>query len=159
MTYPPKIGIMKTMKIKEQLQDSLKDAIRSGDNVRKSTLRMALTAIRLAEVDKGGELDDNAVLAVLQKEVKAYQEAAEDARRADRPDLIAAAQEEAEVLNAYLPQQFTEQELEELAKEVIEEVGATNLREIGQVMKALMPRLEGRATGQQANQVVRKLLV
>lgn len=149
---------MKTMKIKEQLQDSLKDAIRSGDEVRKSTLRLALTAIQLAEVDKGGELDDNAVLAILQKEVKAYQEAAEDARRAGRPDLIAASQEEVEVLKAYLPQQYTEQELEELVKEVIEEVGATSLREMGQVMKALMPRLEGRATGQQANQAVRKLL-
>jgi uncharacterized protein YqeY len=146
------------MSIKEQLQNQLKDAMRSGNDLHKRTLRMAISAIRLAEIDKGSELDDNAVLAILQKEVKSRQEAIEEAQQADRPELAEAAQQEIGVLKAYLPEQLTPEELETLAKQVIEEVGATSMREMGQVMKILVPRLEGRATGQQANQVVRKLL-
>lgn len=144
--------------MKNKLQDDLKDAIRAGDNLRKSVLRMALTAIRLAEVAKGGELDDDEVLGILQKEVKARQEAIEDAERAGRADLAEASQQEMEVLESYLPAQLSGEELEELAQQVIDEVGAASMREMGQVMKALMPRLKGHATGEQASQAVRKLL-
>jgi uncharacterized protein YqeY len=146
------------MSIKEQLQTQLKDAMRAGDDLKKSTLRMAISAIRLAEIDKGSELDDNAILAILQKEVKSRQESIEEAQQANRPELAQAAQQEIEVLKAFLPEQLSSEELEAMAKQVIEEIGATSMREMGAVMKALVPRLEGRATGQQANQVVRKLL-
>ncbi len=141
-----------------QLENALKDAIRAGDDLRKRTLRMALTAIQLAEVEKGGALDENDVLAILQKEVKARREAIEEAQRADRPDLIDASQAEIEFLQGFLPRQLSPEELEAVARQVIAEVGATSLREMGQVMKALMPRLQGQATGDQASQVVRKLL-
>jgi uncharacterized protein YqeY len=146
------------MSIKEQLQNQLKDAIRAGDDLNKRTLRMAISAIRLAEIDKGSELDDNAVLAILQKEVKSRQESIEEAQQAGRPELADAAQQEIDVLKAFLPEQLSPEELESLAKQVIAEVGATSMRDMGAVMKILVPRLEGRATGQQANQVVRKLL-
>jgi uncharacterized protein YqeY len=146
------------MSIKEQLQNQLKDAIRAGDDLNKRTLRMAISAIRLAEIDKGSELDDNAVLAILQKEVKSRQESIEEAQQAGRPELADAAQQEINVLKAFLPEQLSPEELESLAKQVIAEVGATSMRDMGAVMKILVPRLEGRATGQQANQVVRKLL-
>jgi uncharacterized protein len=119
---------------------------------------MALSAIRFQEVEKGKPLDDNAVLAILQKEVKSRHESIEDARRANRPDLVDASLAEIDVLQVFLPKPFTPEELENLARQVIAEVGATNLREMGQVMKALTPRLEGRATGDQASQVVRRLL-
>jgi uncharacterized protein YqeY len=149
---------MQVMDIKTQLENSLKDALRSGDDVRKRTLRMALSAIRFQEIEKGKALDDSAVMAILQKELKARHESIEDARRADRPDLIAASQAEIEVLQGFLPRPFTPEELEALARQVIAEVGATSMREMGPVMKALTPRLEGRATGDQASQAVRKLL-
>ena len=146
------------MDIKTQLENSLKDALRSGDDVRKRTVRMALSAIRFQEIEKGKALDDHAVMVVLQKELKARHESIDDARRADRPDLIAASQAEIEVLLSFLPKPFTPEELEALARQVITEVGATSMREMGQVMKALTPLLEGRATGDQASQAVRKLL-
>ena len=145
------------MSLKEQLQDSLKDALRSGDDLRKRTIRMTLSAIKLAEVDKG-ELDDGAMLAIIQKEIKSRQETIEDAQRSGHRGLAQESQEEIEVLEAYLPKQLSPEELEELARQAIEEVGAASMREMGQVMKVLVPRLEGRATGQQASQAVRKLL-
>jgi uncharacterized protein YqeY len=146
------------MNTKAQLESSLKDAMRSGDDVRKRTIRMALSSIRLQEVERGGAVDDNAVLAILQKEVKSRQETIQDAERANRADLVQAAQAEILVLQGFLPRPFTPEELEALAKQAVAEVGATSLREMGQVMKVLVPRLEGRATGDQASQAVRKLL-
>jgi hypothetical protein len=147
------------MTTKAELENALKDAMRSGDDVRKRTLRMALSAIRLVEVDKGGPLDESGVMAVLQKELKARQETIEEAQRANRPDLVADTQAEIVALESFLPQQLSPEELESLARQVIAEVGASSPREMGQVMKVLIPRLQGRATGDQASQVVRKLLV
>ena len=149
---------MGSMSTKTELQDDLKKAMKANDDLRKRTLRMALTSIKLAEVEERGELDENAVLAILQREVKAHREAFDEARQANRPDLEAEAEAEIEVLEKYLPQPLTEVELEDLAQQVIDEVGAASPREMGQVMKVLMPRLQGRATGQEASQAVRKLL-
>ena len=145
------------MSIKAELQEALKDAMRSRDKLRKNTLRMTLSAIKLAEVDKG-ELDDSAILAIIQKEIKSRQETIEDAQRSGHQDLARESQEEIDILKVYLPQQLSPEEVEELARQAVEEVGATSMREMGQVMKVLMPQLQGRATGQQASQAVRKLL-
>jgi len=146
------------MNTKTELETALRTAMKAGDQVRKRTLRMAISAIRLAEVEKGGELEESAVMAILHKEVKTRQESIEEAKHANRPDLVAASEAEIRVLQDFLPQSLTPEELEELARQVIQEVGATSPREMGQVMKALVPRLEGRATGEQASQVVRRLL-
>jgi uncharacterized protein YqeY len=149
------------MDLKSTLQSDLKDAMRHGEETRKSTIRMALTAIKLAEVEKISPLDEIGYLAVIQKEIKARREAIADAERANRPELITQAEKEIEVLQSYLrylPATLTQEELEDLAKAVIAESGATSIREMGQVMKILMPRLQGRANGEQASQVVRKLL-
>jgi uncharacterized protein YqeY len=143
---------------KTDLQNALKDAMRANDDLRKRTLRMALSAIRLAEVDKGRQLDEQEILSILQKEVKTRQEAIEEARGANRPQLEADAQAEIEVLQEYLPQPLTQEELEAMARQAVDEVGATSQREMGQVMKVLVPRLQGKATGKQASEVVRKLL-
>jgi uncharacterized protein YqeY len=146
------------METKLKLESDLKDALRAGDNLRKNTLRLALSAIRLAEIDRGSKLDESAVIAILQKEIKARNESIEDAQRAGRSELEEAAREEIKVLQVYLPQAMNPEELEAQAKQAIADVGATSLREMGQVMKVLLPRLAGRATGDQASQVVRKLL-
>lgn len=146
------------MVTKAQLESDLKDAMRASDDLRKRTLRMALSAIRFAEVEKGTALDENATLAILQKEVKARQEAISEAQRAKRPDLEEASKAEITVLESYLPKSFAPEELETLARQAISEAGATSLKEMGQVMKVLMPRLQGRATGDQASQIVRRIL-
>ena len=152
------MGIIGAMSTKTELQDDLKKAMKPNDKLSKRTLRMALAAIQLAEVEKRGVLDENAILTILQKEVKVRREAIDEARQANRPDLEAEAEAEIEVLEEYLPQPMTEEELEDLAQQVIDEVGAASPREMGQVMKVLVPRLQGRATGQEASQVVSKLL-
>jgi uncharacterized protein YqeY len=146
------------MNIKEQLQSDLKDAMRSGDQLRKNTLRMALSAINLAEIEKKSPNDDASTLAIIQKEVKSRREAITDAQRANRSDLVQAAEQEILFLEHYLPKAYSQEELEGLAGQAIRDVGATSLKEIGQVMKVLIPRLQGRATGDQASQAVRKLL-
>jgi uncharacterized protein YqeY len=146
------------MNLKEQLQSDLKDAMRSGDELRKNTLRMAISAIKLAEIEKHSPLDESATLAIIQKEVKSRRESIADAQRANRPDLVQTSEQEIILLEHYLPKAFDPAELEALARQAIQEAGATSLKEMGQVMKVLMPRLQGRATGDQASQVIRKLL-
>ncbi len=146
------------MDLKATLQSDLKDAMRQKEETRKSTLRMALSAIKLAEVEKGAHMDEAAYLAVIQKEIKARHESIADAERAHRPELVAQAEQEIKVLQGYLPAAFSPEELEALVKAAIAEVGATSIREMGQVMKVLVPRLQGRASNDQASQVVRKLL-
>lgn len=146
------------MNSKEKVEHDMKEAMRAKDDLRKRTLRMVLAAIKLKEVEKREALDEPETLAVIHKEVKSRQETIVDAERANRPEQVAEAQAEIDILEAYLPEPLTPEELEALAKEAINEVGATSMREMGQVMKVLVPRLEGRATGAEASQVVRKLL-
>ena len=146
------------MSLKTQLEDALKDALRSGDDLRKRVLRMTLAAMKQAEIDKHLTLDDPAVMAILQKEIKSRQESIADAERAHRPDLVAGAQAEIALLETYLPQALTPGELEDLARQAIAEAGAVSPAQMGQVMKLLMPRLQGRASGDAASQAVRKLL-
>jgi uncharacterized protein len=146
------------MTLKSDLEASLKDAMRAGDETRKRTIRMAISAIRLMEVEKGGPLDDAGLMAVLQKEVKSRHESIADAQRANRPDLVAASQAEITVLESFLPQPFSPAELESLARGAIAEAGAASPGDLGKVMKILTPRLQGRATGGQASQVVRQIL-
>jgi len=152
------MGIINAMSIKQQLENDLKEAMRNKDELRKRTLRLTLTDIRLAEVEKGGALDDPALMALVQKEIKSRHESIADAERAGRPDLIEELRAEISMLEAYLPQQLSTQELEELARQAIAEAGATSPKEMGLVMKLLVPRLQGRASGNEASQVVRKLL-
>lgn len=136
----------------------MKDAMRSGDPVRKRTLRSALAEIKNAEIEQGEPLEDSEILNVLQKEVKARRETIEGAEQADRQDLIEKAQQEIEVLEKYLPEPLSESELREIVQEAIQESGADSLADIGKVMGKVMPRIRGRAEGKDANRIVRELL-
>jgi uncharacterized protein YqeY len=146
------------MNTKEKLSEALKDAMRSRDELRKRTVRMALAAIKNAEIDKNAPLDEPAMLAILQKEVKSRYETIEGAERARREDLITEAQNEIAVLEEFLPQPLSAEELEEIVKAAIAEVGATSPREMGKVMQAVMPKVQGRADGKEVNQIVRCIL-
>jgi uncharacterized protein YqeY len=144
--------------LKTKLEMALREAMRSNDDVHKRTLRMILSAIRLAEVEKGNPLDDNAILALLHKEIKSRRETIEEAQKGQRLDLVTAAEAEINVIQEFLPQAPSEEELTAFAKAAIEEVGAKTLADMGKVMKLLIPRLQGRASGEEVSRIVRQLL-
>jgi uncharacterized protein YqeY len=146
------------MSIKNQLNDSLKDAMKSGDEVRKRTVRMALASIKQAEVDKRVELDDAAVTGILQKEVKNRRESLEEARKANRADLIEANEAEIRVLEAFLPKAMPAEELRAIVQGAIAETGASAPADMGKVMKAVMPKVAGRAPNDMVSATVRELL-
>ncbi len=132
--------------------------MRAGDDVRRRTIRMVMAAIKQAEVDRQTKLDEMAVIAILQKEIKSRRESLEEAQKANRPDLAEAAQAEITVLDAFLPEAMGADELRVLAAAAIAEVDASSLADMGKVMKALIPRVAGRAPGDQISQVVREML-
>jgi uncharacterized protein YqeY len=146
------------MDTKANLNQALKDAMKSGDETRKRTVRMVLAAIKQVEVDKRIELDEAAVIAILQKESKTRRESLEEAKKADRQDLVAAAQAEIDILNTFLPQSMSGEELRELARQAISETGASGPADMGKVMKAMLPKVAGRAPGDQVSAAVRELL-
>jgi uncharacterized protein YqeY len=146
------------MSLQIQIRDALTNAMKSGDDQRKTTLRMALAEIKNAEIDARGELDDGKVLSILSKEVKARQETIEGAQQANRPDLINKAELEISILNEFLPEQLSVEELRAVVQEAIDEAGASSMADMGRVMGILMPKIQGKADGKEANQIVRELL-
>ncbi len=147
------------MTMKEILEQKLRDAMRAGDDVTKRTIRLALSAIKMAEIDKGQPLDDAGISAILQKEIKMRHEALQDAEKANRADLVAEAKAELAVIESFLPKQLDENEIETIVRETIAEVNASGPADMGKVMKAVMPKLQGRAAGDKINQIVRRLLL
>ena len=146
------------MSIKNQLNESMKEAMKSGDEVRKRTVRMALAAVKQAEVDKRIELDDTAVMNLLQKEIKNRRESLEEAKKVNRADLVEANEAEIEVLQAFLPKAMPAEELRSLVQAAIAETGAASPADMGKVMKTVMPRVAGRAPNDMVSATVRELL-
>ena len=146
------------MSIKAQLNESMKDAMKSGDEVRKRTVRMALAAVKQVEVDKRIELDDTAVMNLLQKEIKNRRESLEEARKADRADLIEANEAEINVLQVFLPKAMPAEELRALVQAAITETGAASPADMGKVMKVVMAKVAGRAPNDMVSATVRELL-
>ena len=154
----PISSIIRRMTIKAQLNETVKDAMKSGNEVRKRTVRMALAAIKQAEVDKRIELDDAAVMALLQKEVKNRREALEEAKKANRADLVEANEAEITILQDFLPQAMPAEELRGLVQAAIAETGAASPADMGKVMKSVMPKVAGRAPNDMVSATVRELL-
>lgn len=146
------------MLTKEKLENDLKDAMRSGDAVKKRTLRMVLSTIKLAEVEKQETLEGGDLLAILQKEVKSRQETIDEAQQAGRDNLVSSTKAEIEILEQYLPEALTEEELEDLVSETIKETGAEGPQDMGKVMKAMMPKIRGRADGKMVSRLVQQKL-
>ena len=136
----------------------MKEAMKSGDEVRKRTIRMALAAVKQAEVDKRIELDDAAIMALLQKEIKNRRESLEEAKKANRPDLIEANEAEIKVLEVFLPKAMPTEELRALVQAAIAETGAAGPTDMGKVMKLVMPRVAGRAPNDMVSATVKELL-
>ena len=147
------------MSLLDTINQDLKTAMKSGDEVGKRTLRGLKAAITRAEKEKGNQpLTDDEILAVLQKQAKQRRDSIEAYQQAGRDDLVAEESAELAVIETYLPQQMSEEEIRTVAQRVIDEVGATGPRDMGKVMGKLMPQLRGKADGRLVNQVVRSLL-
>lgn len=146
------------MLTKKRIEDDLKQAMRKRDEVGKRTLRMLLTNLKLAEVDRMEDLDEAALLSLVQKEVKTRKETIDEAARAGRDDLIASTQAEIDMLQAYLPEPLSEEEIEAIVSAAIREVGAEQPSDMGSVMKSIMPQVHGRADGKIVSEIVRRLL-
>jgi uncharacterized protein YqeY len=146
------------MSLKHQLANDLKDAIRQQDEPRKIAIRMAMWAIKNAEVEKKAALNDADVLGIIGKEAKGRRDSIAEFEKAERQDLVDKERAELEVLQAYLPAQMSRDEIDRAARDVIAEVAATGPRDKGKVMPILIGRLAGRAEGREINEVVTELL-
>ncbi len=146
------------MSLKEQLAEDLKDAIRQGDESRKTAIRMLTWAVKNAEVAAGKPLQDPEVLVLIAKQVKQSRESIEEFKKGGRQDLVDKEAAEMRVLEAYLPPAMDRQEITQEARKVIAEVGARGPGDKGKVMPVLIARLAGRAEGRVINEVVTELL-
>lgn len=146
------------MSLKKQLQDDVAEAMRSGDTNKRDTLRLLLAAVKQEEVDRQIQLDDAGVEAVLAKQAKQRRETIEDAEKAGRGDLAAKEAAELAIVETYLPEMMTRDEIRAAAEAVISESGASGIQDMGKVMGQLVPQLQGRADGRLASEVVRELL-
>jgi uncharacterized protein YqeY len=152
------------MGIREQLTADLKEAMLQKDEVRKRTIRSVIAAIKKEEtnLDASGKrisLDGEDIVGVIAQQAKQRRESISEYARAGREDLVDAEQAELDILEGYLPQQLSREEIEVEVRKVVDEVGATGLQDMGKVMKPLMDRLKGRADGKVINQIVRSILV
>lgn len=144
--------------LKQKLADDLKQAMRDGDKIKRSAIRMAMAAIKNAEIARQAVLEDGDILGVIAKEIRQRKESIEAFKQGGRQEL--ASQEEAEmaVLEQYLPKQVSRDEIIAEARRVIEEVGAESIRDKGKVMPQLIAKLKGKADGRIINEVVTELL-
>jgi len=144
--------------LKQKLTDDLKQAMRDGDKVKRSVIRLAMAAIKNTEIARQTTLDDTDILGVIAKEARQRQESIDAFKQGNRPDLVAQEEAELAVLKEYLPRQMTREEIIAAARQVIEKVGAQGPGDKGKVMPQLIAQLKGRADGREINAVVTELL-
>ena len=144
--------------LEKRMTEGLKQAMKSGDTVKRDTLRMLIASVKNAEIAKQAALTDSDVLGVISKDVKRHQESIDAFKKGNRADLVAKEEAEMVILQAYLPKQMSREEVMAAAKEVIGAVGAKGPGDKGKVMQQLMPSLKGKADGKVINDVVTELL-
>lgn len=146
------------MSLKEKLLIDLKDAMKARDTVRKDTIQLIRSAILQIEKDKKITLGDDEITEVLARELKSRRDALSDIEKSGRADLKEKADREIEIILGYMPRQLSREELETIVREAIDETGALSLKDMGKVMKAVMPKVKGRADGNIVNDIVKGLL-
>lgn len=146
------------MPLIEKLRNDMKRALKSRDALRLSTIRLVLSSVSYARIDKGGELTDDDVLGVLARAAKQRKETIEAAEQGGRMDVAEKERAELDIINEYLPKQLTEDEVESLAREIAAEVGAAGIKDMGKVMGPLMQRTRGQVDGKIAGRVVERIL-
>ena len=144
--------------LQQKLTDDLKRAMKGGDRVRTSVIRLTMAAIKNAEIARQASLNDGDILGIIAKQVKQRQESIESFKQGNRPDLMAQEEAEMAILNEYLPQQMSREEVVAEARRVVAELGAAGPGDKGKVMPQLIAQLKGRADGRVINEVVTELL-
>jgi len=146
---------------KQQLQDELKQAMLAQDEMKKSVLRMMLSALNYAEINKGGTgytATEEDVMAVIQKEAKQHRDSIEQFKAANRPELVEKEEKELEIIKKYMPEEMGEDEIRKLVVDAISKSGATSASDMGKVMGVLMPQVKGKADGGLVSKIVREEL-
>ena len=151
------------MGVKTDLTDALRSAMKEKDDTSKNAIRLALSAIKLAETEKGvekkPELDDVKIFSILQKEIKIREETIAEALKADREKMVKPLINEIKVLKGFLPPELTDDELTEEIKKVISNLNANTIKQMGMVMKAVIENVQGRAPNDRISKITRSLLL
>ena len=156
--FSPKNQDSDVSPLKQKLADDLKQALKGGDKVRRSVIRLVMSAIKNAEIARQSALGDADILGIIAKEARQRRESIEAFKQGNRQDLVAQEEAELAILEGYLPQQMTREEIIQAARRIIEEVGAQGPGDKGKVMPKLIAQLKGRADGREINAVVTELL-
>lgn len=146
------------MPLSQKITDDLKAAMKSRDELRMSCLRMLKSSIKNRQIEKGSNLEDDEIQSLISSQVRKGQESVKEFRNGGREDLAVKEEKEIEILFSYLPKQLTSDEIEDLLKEIITELPADGIKDMGRVMKVAMARIGGKAQGKKVNEIARKLL-
>lgn len=146
------------MSLKQKLQEDLKSSMKNKDAIKKSVITLIRSSIKQYEVDNRVELVDDEIVDLIAKQLKQTRDSREEFVKAGRDDLVSKAEAEIEVLKEYLPQQLSEEELNEIVISTISEVGATSMKDMKKIMSSIMPKVKGRADGKLINELVKKNL-
>jgi uncharacterized protein YqeY len=147
-----------TPPLQQKLTDDLKQAMKAGDTVKRSVIRLVMAAIKNAEIAKQKALEDADILGIIAKEIRQRKESIEAFKEGNRPELAASEEAEMAILEAYMPAQMSRDEIIAEAHKVIAELGAESIRDKGKVMPKLIANLKGKADGREINEVVTELL-
>lgn len=146
------------MTLLDRFSEDLKESLKSRDSIKTSVIRLLKSSIKYKEIEKKAPLSDDEIIEVIMSGIKQRRESVEQFSKGGRTDLVQKESNEIEIMQAYLPQPLTEEELVDEVKSVIKEVGATSAKDMGKVMKALMPRVKGRAEGTKVSSIVKELM-
>jgi uncharacterized protein YqeY len=148
------------MSMEKELNEKLKEALKAGDKTKISTVRLVLSEIKNKKIaEKAEELDDEKTTAIIQKKARQHKESIEQFKKAGREDLVKKESEELAILEEYLPEQISEEELEKIVSESIAQTKATSMKDMGAVMKDVMSRTQGQADGKAVSEIVKKKLL
>lgn len=146
------------MSLKERFSSELKDSLKSGDRLKLSTIRLIMASLKNREIEKRGSLSEEEIIDLLVSLSKQRKESIEEFKKGGRQDLVDKETEELKIIESYMPQQLTPEEIKKIIGETITETGASGPKDIGKVMKVLMPKVKGRADGKLVNEMVKELL-
>ncbi|HBG45782.1 MAG TPA: aspartyl-tRNA amidotransferase [Deltaproteobacteria bacterium] len=146
------------MSLREQVTKDMAVALKAGEKARLSTLRMLMSAIKYKEVDAKHQLDDEEVISVISTLIKQRHDSIDQFRKGGREDLVDKETKEVEVLKGYLPPQLSEEEVRNIITKAAAETGATGQKDMGKLMKAVMPQVKGKADGKLVNEIVKEVL-
>lgn len=146
------------MSIKDKLMADLKDAMKSHNKLRKDVITLIRSAIKQREVDERIELTDEDILTIISKQLKEKKSSIEDFKKGNREDLVKQTEDEMKILLEYLPKQLSQEDLKEIVKDAIDKENISSMKDIGKLMKAVMPQVKGKADGNTVNKIARELL-